>query len=95
MTKEESINIINAYLRQYPVEQIGLFGSFARNEQKPDSDIDILISFKNPIDIFTFVRIKRELAEILGRKVDLVTRNSLHPAFLKAILQDLQIIAQA
>jgi uncharacterized protein len=95
MTKTEAINIIRSYFVAFPIQRVCLFGSFARGESKADSDIDILVTFKEPVDLFTFVRMTRELSEKLGRKVDLVTEKSLHPAFRSSVAKDLQIIAEA
>jgi len=95
MTKSETIKIIRTYLVQYPIQRVSLFGSFARGEAKENSDIDILVTFKEPVDLFTFVRMNRELSEKLGRKVDLVTEKSLHASFRISVANDLQIIAEA
>jgi len=71
------------------------FGSFARAEDRPDSDIDILVRFSNTIDLLTLVRMHRELSELLQRKVDIVTENSLHPSLRPFIEKDLKIIVEA
>ncbi len=95
MTRQETISIIKDYLLQYPIRSIGIFGSFARAEERPDSDIDILVGFAETIDLFTLVRMHRELSALLHRKVDIVTEKSLHPAFRPSIEKDLQMIAEA
>ena len=93
MTREEIQYTIKNYLEQYPISRIGLFGSFARNEDRPDSDIDILVTFEEPISLFTLVRIHRELSELLNRKVDIVSEKYLHPRMKEAVQKDLKIIA--
>ena len=93
MTREEIQNTIKNYLKQYPISRIGIFGSFARNEDRPDSDIDILVTFEEPISLFTLVRIHRELSELLNRKVDVVSEKYLHPRLKEAVQKDLKIIA--
>ncbi len=90
-------NQINTYiinsLMLYGPEKIGLFGSFARGEERPDSDIDILVKFKKTITLFELVRIHDELSQKLGKKIDLVTEPSLKNERLKNyIYKDLQII---
>ncbi len=95
MTREDTILIIQNYFAQFPVRQIGIFGSFARQEERVDSDIDILVSFAETIDLFTLVRMHRELGELLHRKVDIVTEKALHPSFKPYVEKDLQIIAEA
>lgn len=93
MTREEIQNTIKNYLAQFPISKVGIFGSFARNEDRPDSDIDILVTFEEPISLFTLVRIHRELSELLNRKVDIVSEKYLHPRMKEAIEKDLKIIA--
>lgn len=89
---EINISIIN-YLRPYGPERIGIFGSFARKEDTPDSDIDILVKFKETISLLDLARIHRELSQILGKEVDLVTESSLKNERLKKyIYNDLKII---
>lgn len=87
-----NIAIIN-YLKPYNPERIGLFGSFVRREDKPDSDIDILVRFKETISLLDLVRIQRELSEILQKKVDLITEQAIKNEIIKKhIYADLQII---
>ena len=61
---------------KYGIERIGLFGSFARNEASPDSDVDILISLKQP-NLFTYAIISQQLETVLGRHVDLIPEKSI------------------
>ncbi|MFO8234482.1 MAG: nucleotidyltransferase family protein [Bacteroidales bacterium] len=90
--KEINKNIIS-YLKPFDPVRIGLFGSFAREEDNPDSDIDILVSFRTTPTLLDLARIHRELSEILGKRVDLVTENSIKNKRLKNyIYNDLKII---
>ena len=90
---QEINNTIVNYLRQYGTERIGIFGSFARQEENEDSDIDILVRFKETISLLDLVRIHRELSALLGKKVDLVTEQSLKNKRIRdRIYNDLQII---
>jgi predicted nucleotidyltransferase len=87
-----NIRIIN-YLRPFGPERIGIFGSFARKEDSPDSDIDILVKFRQTISLLELAQIHRELSQILGKKVDLVTEASIKNERLrKYIYNDLKII---
>ena len=89
---EININIIN-YLRPYGPERIGIFGSFARKEETPNSDIDILVKFKETISLLDLEKIHRELSKILGIDVDLVTESSVKNERLKKyIYTDIKII---
>ena len=75
---------------RYQVETIGVFGSFARGEQTPKSDIDILVEFFEPntIDLFDFIRLEEFLSRKLGTKVDLVTKRALKPLIKDQILRE-------
>ena len=89
---EININIIN-YLRPYNPVRIGIFGSYARKEETPNSDIDILVKFKETISLLDYAKIHRELSQILGKEVDLVTESSVKNEKLKKyIYNDLKII---
>jgi predicted nucleotidyltransferase len=58
------------------VRSLDLFGSVARGEARPDSDIDFLVEFDRPVGLFHFFRVQRRLEELLGAKVDLVMRDA-------------------
>lgn len=89
---EIDINIIN-YLRQYKPVRIGIFGSYARMEETPDSDIDILVKFKETLSLLDIAKIHRELSQLLGIDVDVVTEASVKNERLKKyIYSDLKII---
>jgi len=96
MSSVEIKNIILESLKQYNPLFIGLFGSYARNEQTDNSDIDILVSFENGISLLTLIRLEDELSARLGHKVDLITAGAIKNKRIKSnILDDLQIIFQA
>jgi uncharacterized protein len=74
-------------LRQRHVKSLALFGSVARDEAGPDSDVDLLVEFDgSPVGLFAYVALERYLAALLGRPVDLVTRNGLKPRLRERIL---------
>lgn len=78
------------YLRNtYAVSRLGVFGSYARNEQTDQSDVDILVELDHPIGL-QFVDLADYLERTLGLKVDLVTRNALKPNLSPMILQELR-----
>jgi len=92
VTQHEALDILNSHrqeLKEFGVKSIALFGSAVRGEARPESDIDVLVEFENPVGIFTFLRLQHRLEELLGRRVDLVT-----PAALKRQLRD-QILKEA
>ena len=79
-------------LKRYDVKRAALFGSFVRGEQREDSDIDILVEFKDGKSLLDLAGLKIELEEALGRKVDVLTYNSLHPLLRDKILQEQKVI---
>ena len=76
--------------KQYQVETIGFFGSYARGEQNKRSDVDILVEFRKPntIDLFDFIELEEFLSKQLGIKVDLVTKSALKPLIKDQILKE-------
>ena len=74
--------------KEYSVKMIGVFGSFARNEQMGESDIDLLVEFSKPVGFVTFMRLENFLSEQLGKQVDLVTSDSLKPVIRQDVLSE-------
>jgi predicted nucleotidyltransferase len=75
-------------IRKYRVTELGIFGSFARGEQKNRSDIDILVKFDGLPDIFTYIELEDYLKKLLGKKVDLVRKEAIRPELKKRILKE-------
>lgn len=93
MTQKEINAAIVEYLLRYNAERIAVFGSYARGEQTPKSDLDVLVSFRDLFGLLKLVRIERGLSEKLGIKVDLVTERAVRNQKIKeAIEGDLQVI---
>ncbi|MBI5388788.1 nucleotidyltransferase family protein [Candidatus Woesearchaeota archaeon] len=77
------------YLRKkYNVKELGVFGSYVRGQQKQSSDIDLLVDFEESIGLFQFIKLEEHLTNLLGIKVDLVTRNALKPRIGQCILKE-------
>jgi hypothetical protein len=74
--------------KQYGIKEIGIFGSFVRGEAKEDSDVDILVEFEKPIGFFKFLELEEYLSNLIGRKVDLVSKKALKPHIGKYILEE-------
>ncbi len=70
------------------IKRVRVFGSVARGEDTPESDVDLLVEFAKPTGLFGYCNIQRRLGELLGRKVDLVTEEALHPALRDKILSE-------
>jgi predicted nucleotidyltransferase len=80
-------------LRQrYPIAYLGVFGSWGRGEQTADSDLDLLVDFDGPIDLFAYARLQEEIGARLGLRVDLVHRPGLKPAIGENVLREVQPI---
>ena len=75
--------------RDYHVSSIGIFGSVARDEQSKESDLDLLVSFDEPVSLFDVVRLEQELESQLGVEVDVVTEGSLKPRIGERVVEDL------
>lgn len=94
MTTSDQNTKIISYLRQYQPEWVGVFGSWARGENRPDSDLDILIKLAEPVSLLTFVRMQRELSEMLDLTVDLVSEGGLKNERMRQyVFKDLKLIS--
>ena len=71
-------NEIEAFCRRWKISELALFGSALRDDFRPDSDIDLLVTFEPDADwsLFDHVRMEEELEAILGREVDLVSKEA-------------------
>jgi len=73
---------------RYSVETLEVFGSYVRDEQKQDSDLDVLVTFKEDPSLLTYIAIENYLSDLLGVKVDLVMKDSLKPKIGEQILRE-------
>lgn len=81
--------IIKDITGKYNPRQLGVFGSYARNDHNKESDIDILVEFNDRLNLLELIGLEQELSEKLGVKVDLVTTNSLNKHVSSYIENDL------
>jgi len=88
MTIEEIKEKILPILKKYDIKRAGIFGSVARGEEGSDSDIDILVEIKKRMSLLEFVRLKLEIEEAIGRKVDLGEYDTIKPIIKEQILKD-------
>jgi hypothetical protein len=84
-----------AYCGQEDVEMLGVFGSVARLEATPDSDVDLLVRFRRARSLLQIVRIERELGAIIGRRVDLLTEAAISPYLRDRVLRELRVLYAA
>jgi len=76
---------------QFGVDSLALFGSVARDEAGPESDVDLLVEFNRPITLFDLVAVQQYLERSLGvNRVDLIPRDSIYPAFRSEIEREAQ-----
>lgn len=73
---------------RYKVNEIAIFGSYARGEQKKKSDMDVLVEFEDVPGLFKFLELERYLTKLMGVKVDLVRRKALRPELKDTILSE-------
>ena len=97
MTKEDIKKVLSAnieILKKYRVKSISLFGSYVRNEQKEDSDIDFLIDFGEGVTLFDIVELEDGLSGIMGKKVNIVSRRGLSKYIGPYILKEAETIGE-
>lgn len=73
----------------YKLETLGIFGSYIRDEQNSDSDVDILVTFSESPTLIQFIRLKNHLSDLLGVQVDLVMKKALKPRIGQQVLKEL------
>ena len=79
--------------RRFGVESLSLFGSVARDDATPSSDVDLLVEFNRPVGYFGLFALQDYLEQLLGCSVDLGTPNSLKPYMRERIMRDLVHVA--
>jgi hypothetical protein len=82
MQRDEVLTILAQHqdsLKRFRVKSLAIFGSTARNEARPDSDVDILVEFEQPVTFDQYMDLKFYLEDHLGTQVDLVSRRTLKP----------------
>lgn len=75
-------------IEQFKVREFGVFGSYVRGEQNPDSDIDLLVEFDEQADLFDLVGLSLYLEETLQHKVDIVPKRALRSELREAVLHE-------
>jgi predicted nucleotidyltransferase len=85
------------FCRHYQVRELALFGSMLRQDRRPDSDVDLLVSFQPAarVTFLTLARMQRELEALLGRKVDLVPKDGLKPVIRDHVLATARVLYAA
>lgn len=94
MTKEKIKEIIRGHkeiLKKYRVKSVALFGSYVRNEQKEDSDIDLLVEFEEDT-YHNFINLIFSLQELLKKEITVVSREDLSPYIQPYVLKEIERI---
>ena len=94
-TKADIIRILqqhkNSLLQKYPIASMAVFGSYARNAQTSNSDVDILVEFNDRIGT-EFIDLANEIERLLGVKTDLISKRAIKPKYLDVIQSDLTYV---
>ncbi len=78
--------------QKYRIAKLGIFGSFARNEQREDSDLDLLVTFEETPGLFKYIELENFISDSLGIKVDLVMEEALKPTIKERVLNEVLLI---
>jgi predicted nucleotidyltransferase len=96
MRRDAALATLRAHeqdVRRLGVKSLALFGSVARDEAGADSDLDLLVEFEEPASFDRYMDVKIFLEDLLGRKVDLVTKKALKPTMRPYIERDAVVVA--
>lgn len=92
MNREEALRCLREHssdlTTRFGVISLSLFGSIARDDAAPDSDLDLLVEFDRPIGLFAFARVQQYLEDLVGRRVDLVTPEALRPSMRRRVEEE-------
>ena len=92
MNREEIFKKIVQVLKNQGAKKVAIFGSYMRGEEKPGSDIDIIIEFSERKSLLELVGIEQELSDVLGVKVDLLTEKFISPYLIDRIKEEMEVI---
>ena len=92
MNRNELFKKIVLILVRYKAKKIAIFGSYARDEAKPESDIDIIVEFSERKSLLDLIGIEQELSDALGVKADLLTEKSISPYLIDRIKREMKVI---
>jgi uncharacterized protein len=94
MLTADQQSVVRRVLSPFLPEYIGVFGSCARGDEKPGSDVDILVRFGKPLTLFDLVGLELDLSEELRLRIDLVTEHALNPMIREFVEKDLKEIGR-
>lgn len=83
---QEKRELILKVADEHGIKNVRIFGSVARLEDGPESDLDLLVEFEKDRSLFDLIRFKQEIEDLLDTKVDVVTENSIHWSMKEDVL---------
>lgn len=86
--------MVRVFLADEGAKKIAIFGSYVRDKVRPESDLDVLVEFRDRKSLLDIVRIERLLSERLAIKVDLLTESAISPYLIEKIRREMEIIYQ-
>ena len=89
---EEIIALLKPILLSFNIKRASLFGSFVKGKETDSSDIDLLVEFDEGKSLFDLIRLEMKIEEVLNKKVDVITFNSIHPYLKESILSEQVVI---
>lgn len=92
MVRNQVYQLIKDYFINKPVKRVQVFGSFARDEARSCSDIDLILTMEQPVGLIRLAGYKLDLESLLKKKVDLSTEAAISPEFREMIQEDLKIV---
>jgi len=92
--KPKIYNDIILFLKEKNASKIAVFGSYVRNDENPESDIDIIVEFNDKKTLLDFIGMEQDLSEMLGIKVDLLTEESISPYLIDRVREEMKVIYQ-
>ncbi len=94
MDKQKLYSEIVEFLKSKGATKVAVFGSYVRDEETQDSDIDVLVDFRDPITLFDFAGYQLDLQDKIGLRVDMVMEGGINPLVDKYIQKDLVVLYQ-
>lgn len=92
MNRNEIFETIVRILTRSGAKRIAIFGSYARHEETPESDVDVMVEFSERKSLLDIVGIEQELSDEVGSKVDLLTEKAISPYLIGRIKEEMVVI---